>query len=322
MKDFCILFFLGVAATRPLLAQQPAKKMVNEMSVTIANHIKSNYVLPKKGEQIAEQFLGDLKNGRFYQARNLKKLDSIMTKSLREASNDFHLYTWNNREIVRQLQSTAEDDKTSTSTNFFNNKEAYESNFGFEVVEILPGNIGYIRLSQINISDHSLRKLYATMTLVENTKALIIDLRNNSGGGSTIGSVLETYFFEAYVPLLEFRQRNGETELEGTVGWLLEERYLKPLYLLVNKGTASAAEAFAFGLKHHNRCTIIGQPTSGGAYMNSYFPVNEDFVVAISTAAPFLPGTTESWEATGVQPDHVVDEKEALTKALEIIKSK
>ena len=116
------------------------------------------------------------------------------------------------------------------------------------------------------------------------------------------------------------RTRNGETKIESTVGWLLEKKYLRPLYILVNKGTASAAEAFAFALQNQDRCTIVGQPSSGGAYMNTYFPVNDDFVIAISTSAPFIPGTNTSWEGLGVQPDFQVESQIALEKALELIK--
>ncbi len=109
--------------------------------------------------------------------------------------------------------------------------------------------------------------------------------------------------------------------MSSTVSWLLEKRYLKPLYLLVDKGTASAAEVFAYALKHQNRCIIVGEPTSGGAYVNAYFPVNEEFIVAISTAAPFLPGTTESWEGKGVQPHHEVEKEKALNNAIDFIKA-
>ncbi|OEK04606.1 hypothetical protein BFP71_14190 [Roseivirga misakiensis] len=297
--------------------------MVDDMSKTIAKLIEDNYVLEEKGYEIADYFLKNLRAGRFYQAKTLKQLDSIMTKTLRESSNDYHLYTWNNKKIVEQLKVNSEEIEAEEEvTNFFNDSDAYNANFGFEKVDVLSGNIGYIKLNQINISDRSLKKLYASMALVEHTDALIIDLRNNGGGGSTIGSVLETYFLEGYKPLLEFRSRNGKPKIEYTVGWLLENRYLKPLYVLVNKGTASAAEAFVFALKSHNRCIAIGQPTSGGAFMNTYFPVNEDFIIAISTSAPFLPDTNTSWEGKGVQPDYLTKEEDALSKAIELIRNR
>ena len=321
MKGIHLFFLLGLISISSLFSQRPSKEMVDEMALIISDHIKANYVLPEKGKQIVKDFLKDLENGRFYQATTLKKLDSIMTRSLRDASNDYHLFTWNNKEIVSQLKGNDKEEEESESVRFFNDQKAYDSNFGFDKVEVIDENIGYIKLSQINISEHSLKKLYGAMTLVEHTQALIIDLRGNSGGGSTVGPVLETFFFDKHTDLLEFKERNGKTEMSSTVPWLLEKRYLKPLYLLVDKGTASAAEAFAYALKHQDRCVIVGEPTSGGAYMNAYFPVNEEFIVAISTAAPFLPGTTESWEGKGVLPHHEVEKEKALTKAIDLIKA-
>lgn len=288
----------------------------------IANLIEAHYVLPEKGKSIAQHFLIDLEAGRFYNTQSLKQLDSVLTKSLREASQDFHLYTWNNYQLVQQLATEQEEtNEPSNPENFFNSKKAFASNFGFEEVRILPENIGYLKLSQINISELSLPTLYATMQFVAHTDALIIDLRNNGGGGSTIGPVLESYFLEAETELLEFRERSGKTEVSRTVKWLLEKRYDRPLYLIINKGTASAAEAFAFALKNQGRCTIVGSPSSGGAYMNTYFPVNEHFIVAISTAAPFLPGTEISWEGKGVQPNYQTTDGEAMEKAVELILS-
>jgi hypothetical protein len=41
--------------------------------------------------------------------------------------------------------------------------------------------------------------------------------------------------------------------------------------------------------------------------MNSWYVVNEQIYVSVSTAAPTLPGTEESWEQKGVQPDHIVE---------------
>ena len=200
-----------------------------------------------------------------------------------------------------------EDKSQEESTSFFNNKEAYENNFGFQKVEVLKGNIGYIKLSQINISEYSLKTLIASMQIVKNTKALIIDLRNNGGGGSTIGPVLESFFFEKTTDLLEFKNRNGSTNTEQTVSWLLEDRYTQPLYILINKKTGSAAEAFAFALKHQKRAIIVGEPSAGAAFMNTYFLVNKNLILSVSTSAPFLPGTTISWEKKGVQPDILVN---------------
>lgn len=303
-------------------SQTISKNEKKEVCLKIAELIKFNYVIKEKGDQIAAAFIKEFKAGRFDFADNWKQLDSVISKSLNDISNDGHLYTSNNPEIVKQLKEEKKGKKQKSEPevkSFFNDQEAYNNNFGFKKIEIIEGNIGYLELSQINISPESLNTLCATMDFVKNTQALLIDLRGNSGGGSTVGAVLETFFFEKDIELLEFKNRNGNTEMAKTVPWLLEERYTKPLYILINSKTASAAEAFAFALKHQARAIIVGEPSAGGAFMNKYFLVNDQLVLAVSNNAPFLPGTQFTWQGTGVKPDVSVDQREAKEKALELI---
>ncbi len=328
INSLICVYFLSFCA---LSSQSYSNKEIEQMGKLIAEKIRENYVLSHKGEKIADYFLNDLREGRFYGAESLKKLDSVMCKSLKEISNDPHLYVWNNLDVVKEVKDrenakNKESSEASKSeeevTTFFNNEKARISNYGFSKVEILPNNIGYINLSSINISGESLRKVYAAMTFVEDTDYLIIDLRDNPGGGSTLGCVLESYFFKKHIELLEFRNRSGSIEKSETVGWILNKKYLNPLYILINKGTGSAAEAFAFSLQGQNRAIIVGEPSSGGAYMNDYFLINDDFVLAVSTSAPFLIGTNISWEGKGVQPDIEVQSDKVLDKVIDLINSK
>ena len=65
-----------------------------------------------------------------------------------------------------------------------------------------------------------------------------------------MGAVFESFFFTRETELLEFKSRNGTSELKKTEPWLLEKKYTKPLYILINGKTASAAEAITFALKY------------------------------------------------------------------------
>lgn len=109
-------------------------------------------------------------------------------------------------------------------------------------------------------------------------------------------------------------------QTEKTVGWLLEPKYEKPLFILVSKGTASAAEAFAYALQKHRRAKIVGQRSAGAAFMNSWYPVNEHLYMSVSTGAPAWPGTTENWESTGIQPDYTVPERTELDAVVSLLK--
>jgi C-terminal processing protease CtpA/Prc len=306
-------------------SQAPSKRQIKEASYKVAELVRANYVLKDKGNDIAASFIKDFEKGRFNTAASWKQLDSAMTRSLKEVSNDGHLYVWHNLEIIKELKGQTKEKEEETreeATSFFNNKKAYDRNFGFQQLEILEGNIGYMKLSQINISLESLKTLYAAMEFVKNTHALIVDLRNNGGGGSTVGAVFESFFLEKETELLEFKNRTGSVEMERTVSWLLEKKYTKPLYILVNSGTASAAEAFAFALQNQKRATVVGEPSAGAAFMNQYYLVNDQLMVSVSSDAPFLPCTEISWQGTGIQPNLVANDDEAKAKAWQHIKER
>lgn len=304
-------------------AQGLSGREVDEAINTMAQQIDTAYVFPEKGQKIAQYLRSEHRQGRFSAAKTWEGLAASISKSLKEFSRDGHLYVRYGPKTVEELQKAAQpgsDTAAQAYEAFFDGREAAERNFGFRNVKMLEGNIGYIEISEINISSNSLPVVFAAMRLVANTRALVIDLRNNGGGGSNVGSVMESFFLAKDLPLLEFKTRNGSTEVEKTVGWLLEPKYEKPLFILVSKGTASAAEAFAFALQKHRRAKVVGQRSAGAAFMNSWYPVNEHLYISVSTGAPTWPGTTENWEATGIQPDYTVPEGTELTAVADLLK--
>src|SRR5690606_32184001 len=213
-------------------SQELSKKEIKEACREIAALIQSNYVLEARGSQIAAACLEHTGDGRYNRVHNWNQVDSAINSSLTEISGDGHLYVRHDPQFVQELKSEWKEDKPGgDAQTFFNNEKAYHSNFGFKQVEILDGNIGYIQLSNINISNESLETLFATMAFVRNTNALIIDLRDNGGGGSNVGAVLETFFLEKNTALLAFTDRNGRAETVSTVSWLTEKPYTKPVFV-------------------------------------------------------------------------------------------
>jgi hypothetical protein len=308
-----IIFLTGTIVSITGFSQSLSKKELESAITTIAKLINDNYVFPEKGKQIATQLLQEYKNGRFNQISDWHTFDSITTQCLGNYSHDGHLYVHHDSKTVKELlaaQSQAADSNSPEQFSydpFYYGREAIEKNFGFREVKILEENIGYIKLSEINISTKSLPVLFAAMEFISNTKALVIDLRDNGGGGSELGPVFHSFFLPKDIPLLEFKTRNGPSRIDKTVLWLTEKKYDRPLFIIVNKGTASAAEEFAYSLQNKKRAKIIGQQSAGAANMNSWYVVNEQIYLSVSTAAPTLPGTEESWEQKGIQPDHIIE---------------
>ncbi len=289
-------------------AQNLTKKEIESGAGKIAALIKDNYVFAEKGKSIAESFSNAHSLGKFDAAKNWQEFSLEATKVLRDLSGDGHLFVRYDPKRAKELLTTPDDVSNSNEEDpFFHGIAAREKNYGFAEVKILSGNLGYLKLSEINISEKSLPTLLAAMRFVSYTRALTIDLRDNSGGGSEIGAVLESFFLPKNVTLLEFRSRAGNVEFSKTVSWLTENKYDRPVYIIVNQKTASAAEAFAYALQAKKRAKIVGQPSAGGANMSSWYAVNEHVYVSVSTGAPVLPGTTEeSWEGKGVQPDLLI----------------
>lgn len=317
-----IIATLCLLVSTVCFAQQPGPKELQTTVAGIAQQIEDHYVYPQRGKQIAAHLRAEHEKGIFSNCRSWKMFDSLATASLRAYSHDGHLYVRNDPGTVKNLRERATKADTAEAFNyelFYSGPDAVQNNFGFREVKVMEANVGYIRLSEINISAKSLPVLFAAMRFVANTKALIIDLRDNGGGGSEVGAVLESFFLPKDVPLLEFKSRHGESTVEKTVSWLTEPKYEQPLFVLINKGTASAAEAFAYSLQNAKRAVIIGQPSAGGAHMNTWYPVNDEIYVSVSTAAPARPGTEESWEQKGVQPDHVTKTGKEMETVLRLL---
>lgn len=314
MKCILSLVFLTCVVC-PLtgLSQGLSNNEVKSAIVTITKLVDDNYVFPEKGKAIANHLLQEYKNGKFSTVRDWDSFASLTTKCLVDFSHDGHLYVRHDARTVNDLSASQKQVAVPDSTRessydpFYYGAEAVDKNFGFSEVKVLNGNVGYIKLSEINISARSLPVLFAAMEFTSNTKALIIDLRDNGGGGSELGPVFHSFFLRKDIPLLEFKTRSGPSKIDRTVLWLTEKKYDNPLFIIINNGTASAAEEFAYSLQNKKRATIVGQRSAGAANMNSWYVVNEQIYVSVSTAAPTLPGTEESWEQKGVQPDHLVE---------------
>lgn len=314
-----LIFFLIVQTLSAQNRLQASENMVkmNKKEITkavtkIASLIDKNYVFEGKGKSISDSLLKKVKQNELVNIKDWKSFADSLTIIIQKLSNDGHMYVRNEPETVKELidaenKKDNELENKPTEDPFFYGTDALVNNFGFSEVKILKGNFGYIKLSEINISEKSLPTLYAAMRFISHTKALIIDLSNNRGGGSNVGAALESFFLPANIPLLEFVNRNGEKHMEKTVNWITEKKYNNPLFIITNNGTGSAAEAFAFSMKKQKRATIIGKRSAGAAHMNSWYVINNCLFVSISTGAPTVPGTETSWERIGIVPDFEVD---------------
>jgi hypothetical protein len=205
------------------------------------------------------------------------------------------------------------------------NREAAASNFGVDDVERLPGNIGYVRLSYFAQFDRegskpppARRAGEAALALIENTDAVIFDLRANGGGSPDMIDLLLTPFFGARPVLLNrFYQRDGDRKVDFTTlaDFKGASRPTTPIYVLISGRTGSAAEEFAYDVQAQKRGLIVGETSAGAANPGGQFDAGDGFSVFISTGAAVNPVTGGNWERVGVKPDVPAPTADALTRA-------
>lgn len=157
----------------------------------------------------------------------------------------------------------------------------------------------------------------AAMTEAADSAALILDLRNNCGGGPMQVKYVSTYFFAEKTHLVSTEMR-GEPISER---WTLDEvpgpRFLdKPLYIVTNQKTFSAGESFTFGMKTTGRAIVVGEATGGGGHFGDTVRLSSEFSMFLPVGRTFDPRTSEGWEATGIAPDIAADPDAAVAAAV------
>jgi retinol-binding protein 3 len=191
-------------------------------------------------------------------------------------------------------------------------------NFGFQRLERLEGNVGYLDLRSFADARWGGATAVAAMGFLANCDAIIIDLRQNGGGEPSMIQLLTSYFFDEPRHINSFYVR-----FRDTVDQFWTQAYVPgkkmpdvPLYILTSSYTFSAAEEFTYNLKNMKRATIIGENTGGGAHpvMDHYFE-NLSVMLRIPFGRAINPITGTNWEGTGIAPDIAVPQDKALTTA-------
>jgi C-terminal processing protease CtpA/Prc len=191
-------------------------------------------------------------------------------------------------------------------------------NFGFEKVERMNGNIGYIDLRNFNDHEAGAETVAAAMRFLAHTESLIFDLRQNGGGNPFMIALISSYLFgdkPVHLNDLYWRKENKTDEF-----WTKPESAKvkfadKDIYVLTSNYTFSGAEEFSFNLKNLKRATIIGETTGGGAHPGGMVRLHEHFGVFIPVGRAINPTSKTNWEGTGVEPDIKVPKEQALKTA-------
>lgn len=197
------------------------------------------------------------------------------------------------------------------------------SKLGVEEVERLDSNIGYLRITEFPPHFLMTESYAAALDKLADTDGMIVDLRDNRGGGPDTVALLISYFVDRRTRLNDRWDRaSGATTQHWTQDQLDGRRYggRKPVVILAGPGTMSAGEDFAYTMQALKRATVIGERTWGGAHPARPYRLGDHFYAVIPDARSISPITHANWEGVGVVPDIAAQPDNALAAAKELLR--
>ena len=164
-----------------------------------------------------------------------------------------------------------------------------------------PGYV-YIRIVQFQEdTGNELRKKLAKLAKKDQAwRGAVLDLRTNPGGLLTSAVEISDDFLDSgTIVSTRGRIKQSELSFSATPGDLLDGA---PMVVLVDNGTASAAEIVAGALKDNHRALVMGRRTFGKGSVQTVLPLDDAHAVKLTTARYFTPSGT-SIQAAGIEPD-------------------
>lgn len=308
------IWLATVGATGDAPLDAAAKRaIVDEMG----RAIEANYVYPDKAKDIAAMLRRHLDAGDYDAAPDRAALARELTDDLIAASDDLHFAVGVDPAWVADYRA-GEDPARAAARREKDRLDEARGNFGFDSVQRLDGNIGYVRFTHFADPELAYDAAASVMRFIENSDAIIFDLRYNNGGHLEMAQLLASQLFagDRDQELFDYYYvRDGKRVERGQ--WVLPALPAKrltgrPVYVLTASTSFSAAEWFAYTLQKLGRAKVIGERTAGGAHPVDRRPVGSDFFLQVPIGQIRDPVDRSDFQGRGVQPDQVVASADAL----------
>jgi carboxyl-terminal processing protease len=186
------------------------------------------------------------------------------------------------------------------------------------------GDIGYIRIGSFN--ERTAESLDQALTAVRREikgemKGLVLDLRNNPGGLLDQSIEVSSRFLDGGEVVSTRGRRAGDMQRYNA---RKGERFSKlPVVVLINNGSASAAEIVAGALQDRGRAAVVGVTSFGKGSVQTVIPLGPDKGAMRLTTSRYYTPSGRSIQGEGIEPDHYVlpvrmtkEEIEALQKRI------
>ncbi|MGB3057998.1 MAG: S41 family peptidase [Candidatus Omnitrophota bacterium] len=182
-------------------------------------------------------------------------------------------------------------------------------------IDIIEDDVGYVKLVEFQERTADDLKKTVEKFKKDGVRSIIIDLRNNPGGLLDSAVYTADLFLKPGDMIVYTEGRDPEKRLEFKADKKTVFADLN-LVILVNKGTASAAEILAGAIKDNKRGLIVGVPTFGKGSVQTVIPLKDDSALRLTTAAYYTP-SGKNINEKGIEPDVHVEKKKLVDKKKE-----
>ena len=282
--------------------------------------LKQYYIYPDGAQKMADAVLAHEKAGDYDKITDGSTFAARLTEDMQAVTHDRHLHL--NYAPFEVAEEQREGPSPEEEARF--RKDLEHENCGWEKVEVLPGNIGYVKFNEFAPPQWCGQTVVAAMEFLAHTDAVIFDMRENGGGDPKMVDMVVSYLFDKPTHINDlYYRKDDKTTQYWTLPYLPGTRLAsQPVYVLTSKRTFSGGEEFCHDLKTQKRATLVGETTGGGAHPVSGHRIDDHFMIGVPEGRPINPITQKDWEGTGVEPDVKVKPEDALTTAQKLAADK
>lgn len=248
---------------------------------------------------------------------------AALNADLYATSHDRHLRVW--------VEPRSRDESAPSSPD--DPSDQRSPDFGIGTVQ-REGAVALLELTEISGDARGADAVDRAMEILRGAEILILDLRNNGGGGEAVQRRLLGHLAPSALPLEDIRFRHCEPDPTDREGCLQDGRVdvetrtadtvehpafpNQPIFILTSARTFSAAEAIAYNLQASRGAVVVGETTGGGANPSAGMDLGPWFTVVMPIATTVLDATGSNWEGRGVEPDVRTSSAKALDTALSL----
>jgi carboxyl-terminal processing protease len=170
--------------------------------------------------------------------------------------------------------------------------------------EILPGNIGYIRLDSF-ISSKANQEMKEALKKVASADGLVFDLRNNPGGLLSNATDIANMFLDGKVIVSTIDADGYKNSTYSSHNPI----YRKPMVVLINHYSASASEILSGALRDNGRAKLVGQTSFGKGLVQAINKLEDNSGINITIARYLTPNDIDIHKV-GIVPDYKITLKD------------